>query len=261
MYNIFRELHKYRHYISHETRAILKVRHKRTFFGYLWWMLDPLIFMLIYYILVVVIMQRGDNDYLVFVFLALLPWRWFTSSVNEGVVSIKNRSKLIKQIYFPKVVLPIISIASNTVSFIIAFGLLILLLLILTITGFKIGLAVLFLPFIIIVQLLFTIGITIILSHLNVFYADVENLVKYLLRIWFFLSPGIYSITMIPDKYLPIFRLNPFTLLFESYRDSVIRNIIPNLSGLLILGIISIILIGIGLNLVHKNQGIYAKVL
>ncbi|MCF7861263.1 ABC transporter permease [Candidatus Woesearchaeota archaeon] len=224
-------------------------------------MLDPLIFMLIYYILVVVIMQRGDNDYLVFVFLALLPWRWFTSSVNEGVVSIKNRSKLIKQIYFPKVVLPIISIASNTVSFIIAFGLLILLLLILTITGFKIGLAVLFLPFIIIVQLLFTIGITIILSHLNVFYADVENLVKYLLRIWFFLSPGIYSITMIPDKYLPIFRLNPFTLLFESYRDSVIRNIIPNLSGLLILGIISIILIGIGLNLVHKNQGIYAKVL
>ncbi|MFH1726903.1 MAG: ABC transporter permease [Pseudomonadota bacterium] len=255
---MLKTIFKYRVFIKHSTFAKLKIKNKGAIFGWLWWMLDPLIFMLIYYLLVVVIFKKGSNDYLLFVFLSLLPWRWFSTSLLESGRSIRAQAGLIKKVYLPKVIFPIIPILSNTLSFF--FGLLILAIL-LALYKIQIGFNIIFFPYILIVQLLFGLGIGTILAHFNVYAKDTSNLLTHILRFWFFLSPGLYSINEVPSSILWLFKLNPFTILFTAYRNTILYNKMPDLFSLSILLCFSIGLMVIGFNLISKYEHNYAKIL
>jgi len=256
--SIFIEIWKYKEYLKYETLAKLKIRHKGTYLGYLWWLLDPLLSMGVYVLIVQIIFRSGSPDYPLFVFLALLSWRWFSSTLNEATSSIRIKSSLIKQIYFPKIILPFSVIFANLVNF--GFGVLLLAVLLIV---FKVDFTVyfLFFPLVILVQLLFTIGLSMIVTHLNVFFKDISNLLIYILQIWFFLSPGIYSPDLVPDNFKFIYSLNPFYTLFNSYRDSIMYAQLPNLLALGIISALSLIIIFIGIKLISRSEGNYAKIL
>jgi len=253
-----KKIWNYREFVKNDTLAKLKIRHKGTVLGYLWWLLDPLLFMGVYVLIVQIIFKRGGPDYPLFVFLALLPWRWFSSTLNDAANSIRMRERLIKEIYFPKIILPLSFIFANIVNF--SFGL-ILLLVVMIIFKTNLTIYFLFFPIIVFIQLLFTIGLSLIVSHLNVVFKDMGNILRHLLQIWFFLSPGIYSSDLIPDNFKLVYSLNPFYTLFNSYRDSIMYAQIPNLLALGIIFIVSLVLILIGTKIISKNEGSYAKIL
>tara|TARA_Y100000310_G_scaffold329150_1_gene398463 strand:- start:5295 stop:6095 length:801 start_codon:yes stop_codon:yes gene_type:complete len=248
----------YREFVKNDTLAKLKIRHKGTTLGYLWWLLDPLLFMGIYILIVQIIFKRGGPDYPLFVFLALLSWRWFSSTLNDSSNSIRIRERLIKEIYFPKIILPLSFVFANIINF--SFGLILLFIVIII---FKVNFTIyfLFFPLIVLIQLLFTMGLSLIVAHLTVFFKDISNILRYSLQIWFFLSPGIYSSDLIPDKFNLIYSLNPFYTLFNSYRDSIMYAQLPNLFALGIIFIVSLALIFIGAKIISKSEGNYAKIL
>ena len=201
--------------------ADIKRTHSDTLFGQLWWVLDPLLQMGVYLVLVTIIFQRPTPDYALFIFAAILPWKAFTTTLNDATLSVTGRQSLIRQMDFPKLVLPSASVIAGTWSFV--FGLVALGIVYLFFRD-RITFWLLTLPLILAVQFLFTLALGILLSALNAFFRDIQNVLRHALRLWFYLSPGLYSLDAVAGDhptFHTILKLNPFAVLFDSYRSVI----------------------------------------
>ncbi len=233
----FREVWGRRRLIRYLVQADMKKKGADTLLGNLWWVIDPLMLMAVYVILVTVITAKPQPDYPLFIFSAILPWKWFTATMGDAVGSVVGQERLIKQLHFPKLVLPVASVFSGVTSF--AFGLIPLGALLIFFYSDRISPYLLLIPVIAFVQLVFSLGMATMVSAINVFYRDMGNAIRYLLRLWFYLSPALYSAQQLESLGVKnptiavIFNLNPFTILFESYRN-VIYNGTPPLWGHLV---------------------------
>jgi lipopolysaccharide transport system permease protein len=204
--------------------------HKRgadTLLGNLWWVIDPLLQMIVYVVLVSLIARgQGIDDYPLFIFAAILPWKWFSASIVDATASVASQDRLIKQIAFPKIVLPVAATSAGVVGF--AFGLIPLLGLMLFSVE-RITPYLLLIPIIAAVQFVFTLAMAFLVAAGNVFFRDLGNVARHILRLWFYLSPGLYSLALLDQVNLlqeyPFLRtlleLNPFAILFEAYRSVI----------------------------------------
>jgi lipopolysaccharide transport system permease protein/teichoic acid transport system permease protein len=198
--------------------ADIKRTHSDTVLGQLWWVIDPLLQMAIYYVLVTIIFQRSIPGYALFIFAAILPWKWFSTTLNDATLSVTGRQSLIRQIQFPKIVLPSAAVIAGTWSFL--FGLVALGIVYLFFLSYLTP-WVLLIPVIAAVQFLFTLALGVLLSSLNAFFRDIQNVLRHVLRLWFYLSPGLYSLSILAEDNATLYnlmRLNPFAVLFDSYR-------------------------------------------
>jgi len=256
-----------RRLIAYLVRADLKKHGADTLLGNIWWVIDPLLQMLIYWLLVGVILQRGGagEDFPLFIFAAILPWKWFDSTIRGGISAVVGQERLIKQIYFPKMVLPIAGSMSGVVNF--AFGLIPLAALMLLIYPSRISVWLVLIPVIAAVQLLFTMGFAIFVSAVNVFYRDVGNLARHVLRFWFYLSPALYGVDQVKSiagDYQIVglwFQLNPWTYLFSAYRDVIYEGRPPEWLGLLAITAGSIVLLAFAIWFFKRVEPSFAKVL
>jgi ABC-type polysaccharide/polyol phosphate export permease len=261
-----RETLSRRRLIAYLVRADLRKTGADTLLGNLWWVIDPLLQMLVYWVFVGLILGRGGlPDYPLFIFAAILPWKWFDSTMKGGVSAIVSRERLIKQIYFPKLVLPVAGTLSSVVNF--AFGLIPLLAMMVLIYPSHLTAWLLLIPVVAAVQLLFSGSIAIAVSGMNVFYRDLGNLTRHVMRFWFFLSPTLYGIeqvAQIADTY-PIanvwFQINPWTYLLGSYRNVVYYGEAPMWGGLLVIAAGSIVLGAMAILLFKRLEPAFAKVL
>ncbi|HXH05887.1 MAG TPA: hypothetical protein VNI83_04780 [Vicinamibacterales bacterium] len=212
-----------RRLIRYLVQAEMKKRGSDTLLGNLWWVLDPLLQMVVYVIFVSIIGRRPAPDYPLFIFAAILPWKWFQAVVSDATTAVVRQDRLIRQIAFPKLVLPVATTVAGVVSFgwgLVPLGLLLLLHL------NHVSLMLIFVPVIAAVQFVFTLAVAILVSAANVFFRDLGNAAGHFLRLWWFLSPGLYSLAFVHDLQLvkdnPIIGflagLNPFAVLFEAYR-------------------------------------------
>ena len=213
-----------RRLVRYLVSAEMKKRGSDTILGNLWWILDPLLQMIVYVIFVSIIAGgRGFQDYPLFIFAAILPWKWFSAVVNDATTAVVRHEKLIRQIAFPKLVLPMATTTAGVVGFawgLVPLGLLLLL------YPHRLSLLLLWIPVIAGVQYVFTLASAILVSAANVFFRDLGNAVGHSLRLWWFMSPGLYSLASLQDLGVvqenPIIRtlagLNPFAVLFEAYR-------------------------------------------
>ena len=254
-----------RRLISYLVRADIKKKGSDTLLGNVWWVFDPLLQMLVYVVLVSVIFTRSTPDYPLFIFAAILPWKWFTTAVNDGVTAVTGMERLIKQINFPKLVLPVAAVMAGVVNF--AFGLIPLTALLVLFYLHRASPWILALPLIAGVQLLFSLPVAIALSAVNVFYRDVGNLMRHLLRIWFYLSPGLYAFDLInkisEKSHLAgrILELNPFATLFTAYRNVIYDQHAPDWSALGQLALVSLLLLAVAVFLFKRVEPSFAKVL
>jgi ABC-type polysaccharide/polyol phosphate export permease len=275
------ELLQRRRLIRYLVQANLKKQGSDTLLGNVWWVIDPLLQMLVYLILVTVIFQRDTPAYPLFLFAAILPWKWFNTSIMSGIGSVVGMERLIKQINCPKLVLPVSSVIAGIVNFF--FGLIPLAILILVFYRTSVfvpatadrpehfvgGIHASFvlIPVVAFVQLLFTLPVAIVLGALNVFYRDVGNLSGHLLRLAFYVSPGLYAIDLTfkaAEKYpilAPIILANPWNILFTSYRDVIYEGRAPDWAGLGILSLVSLGLLGIAIYLFKRLEPTFAQVL
>ena len=225
MFGQLKQIYARRELIYYFVSRDLKVAYSHKIMGYAWSLLDPLALMVIYTILVQYIFERGGPLYPVMILSSLLAWRWFVSSTAASVVSFTTKARIIKTVDFPRAVLPISRIISNLVQFLL--GLLVLVpMLILYDVPFTWN--VLWLPVIIAVQLTFTTGICLLCAIGGVFFRDLQNIMQFTLRIWFYASPVLYTVDRIPESARTMYRLNPFASLFESYRNVLIKGTGPD---------------------------------
>lgn len=220
-----RELWHYRYLLRNLVSRDLKARYKNSVLGILWSILNPLFLMLVFTILFSVLANNQIRDYPIFVLTGLIPWNFFSGSLTSGTVSITGNSGLVKKVYFPRELLPTAALLSNLVNFMFAFLVLVVFLYI-----FGIGLTVhaLWVPLILITQLIFTLGLALLLGSLTVFYRDVLMILEVVMLAWFFLTPVFYSLemfgstaTVLGYTFYPaqLLRwLNPMASIIDGYR-------------------------------------------
>lgn len=266
-----RELASRRRLVRYLVQAEIKKRGANTILGNIWWVLDPLLLMVVYVVLVTILARRPVEDYPLFLFAAILPWKWFSSAVIDATKSIVEQQRLIKQIAFPKIVLPVAATTAGVVGF--AFGLIPLFGLMLFYFH-RLSPTIVLIPVVAAVQYVFTIGVALLVAAGNVYVRDLGNVMRHLLRLWFYLSPGLYSLSMLDDVGLfqewPILRtileLNPFAILFEAYRAIIYGT--PDgppvmldwgpLTGLLL---VSVVFVGVAAVVFKRLEPSFAKVL
>jgi ABC-type polysaccharide/polyol phosphate export permease len=255
-----------RRLIQYLVRADLRKSGADTLLGNLWWIIDPLLQMLVYWILVGVILGRGSvPDYPLFIFAAILPWKWFETTMRDGTTAVVGKERLIKQIYFPKIVLPVAASLSGIVNF--AFGLIPLTAMLVFIYPSHLSAWVLLIPVVAVVQLLFTSALAIGISALNVFYRDIGNLSKHLMRFWFYLSPTLYGINQVEkmsngNKLANVwFEINPWTHILDSYRNLIYYGTAPDWRGLIAVAVVSVVLLAGAILLFKRVEPAFAKVL
>ena len=259
------EIWSRRRLIGYLARADLKKKGADTLFGNLWWIIDPLLQMLVYVVLVDFIFQRSVPDYPLFIFCAILPWKWFTSSVYDAVTSVVGQERLIKQIHFPKLILPVASTTAAVANFV--FGLIPLFALLLLFFRDRASWHVVFIPVIAVVQFAFTIAFCTLVASVNVFFRDIGNVSRHVLRLWFYLSPGLYAVATIQEQVKnnqllsTLVELNPWTWLFESYRNVIYYGTDPYWSQLAGVLAFSVVMLGVAIMLFKRVEPAFAKVL
>ncbi|SHF75805.1 ABC transporter permease [Ornithinibacillus halophilus] len=229
----------------------LKAEHRNSYLGYFWWLLDPLLNVLVYYFLVVIVLQRGSENYPLFLVIGLVVWRLISSGISASSKSILRYSSIINQVYLPKAIFPMSFILSQLFNFL--FGLVVVGAFLL-IYGVIPSWEIIFLPLLIVVTMLFLFAIGLVLGYINVFVRDIDNVLTYVTRVLFYASPIIWEGGRLGPKFSWAIDYNPIAVIVESYRAILMHGTIPNFTGLGIILLISLVIIVIMINHYSKNE-------
>lgn len=255
---LVQDIRQHKDLIYYLTVSELKSNTARTYLGLLWWILDPVLYMLIFYLLVQVILQRGGEGYAVFLFVALIPLKWTTSCLVDGTKAIISNQRIIQQVYVPKIVFILSSLMVNTFKF--AIGSVVMIIFIVA-SGVQLGPESLYYLLIVPVQLIVLLAGMIFLAHLGVYVRDIRNAIQYVARMLFFLSPVLYTMDQVPGKLASLLYLNPMTSLIVSYRSILLKQGEPLFIHLLVMALVSLILLYLALKLLFRYEKEYAKVI
>lgn len=234
--------------------ARLKLTKRDLMLGYIWWLLDPLILMFVYWFLVIVVFQRSGENYAFFILCGLIPFRAVSSSVNMSVSSVASKFNLISQINFPRIFLPLADVIANHIKLLVGF---IVILLVGVLFGFipSLTFPLLLLPYI--VQCLLVCGIALYMSILGVYVRDIRNLTPFFTRFWMYVSPVLYSTSDLPEKLHVFLKFNPMAPVIDSYRMIFMQQPLTVQDLIVYLSIpfgISLVLLGSGVIFFVKHE-------
>ncbi|ECI3889748.1 ABC transporter permease [Salmonella enterica] len=203
------------------TQKEIKIKYKNNSLGYLWALVNPLFFTVIYYYAFKVFMKVQVDNYPLFLVCALFPWQWISNSINNGAWCFLGNSQIIKKTSFPKFTLILSNIFMEGFHFIMALPVIFIFL---VLSGFKIHIeSVLYIPLFFFLQTIIIMGISLTFSTLCVFFRDVERFVVLGMTALFYGTPIFYSSDMIPEKFKWVLKINPFAQLITIWRNLFMR--------------------------------------
>lgn len=231
----------------------LKAEHRNSYLGYFWWLLDPLLNVMVYYFLVVIILGRGDDveNFPVFLVIGLVVWRWISSAVNSSAKSILRYSSIINQVYLPKSIFPLSFTISQMFNFL--FGLIVIGMF-LTFFGIMPEWHIVYLPLLILITMIFLMAVGFVLAYITVFVRDIDNILTYVTRIFFYASPIIWVGGRLPPEYSIFVDINPIAIIVTAYRDILMNHQTPDFTSLGIITVVSIVVGVIMLYHYSKNE-------
>jgi lipopolysaccharide transport system permease protein len=255
---LVKDIRKYRWLILELVKREVKLRYRGTWLGFLWSMLNPLIMMGVYTLVFSIYLRIDIPKYPAFLVCALFSWNWFNEAMSLGTNCLVERPGFVRDAIFPSEVLPITSIASTMMNFVFSFPVLLIVLL-----AFRVALgwSLFALPVIMAVQFLFTLGLTFFLGAFNVFFRDLRYIVQLALLALFFMSPILYDISMVPERFRVILKLNPMTHIISSYREIFYYNSWPFWDNIGYIFILSMILIVLGYWVFERYKESFAEYL
>jgi lipopolysaccharide transport system permease protein len=231
-----RELFRFRQLIAVLVVRELKVRYKRSVFGLLWTMLNPLLLMVVYAVVFTTIMPAAQHNFTIFLLAGLLPWLFFSTAILQGLNAILGNQELIRKVRLPQAVFPLSVVGSNLVNFALS---LVPLFAMMAALRQPFTPALLFLPVGMIILTIFTSGVTLLFATFTVFFRDVRHLAEVALQMLMYLSPVLYDLRMLGEHQVWWFhlfrlflRLNPLSYLLPLVRDPVYYGRLPPLSVL-----------------------------
>jgi lipopolysaccharide transport system permease protein len=220
-----------------------KLRYKKSLLGVAWSLLVPIAQLVVMYVVFHKIIPLNIPHYTTFLFTGILPWTWFQSSLlaSSGIV-VDNR-ELVKEVGFPAAILPPVTVISQLIHYLLALPILAVFL---VLDGYRLGLAIVALPLVVLVQFAFTLSLAYIAATLQVPFRDTQYLLGIVLFLFFYLTPVFYDGGTLPADYQRVYQLNPMVHLLASYRSIFIRGEWPAGLPLLVLAILSAAILWLG---------------
>lgn len=250
--NRLKELYAYIEMIFSLVKRDLKGRYKGSALGFFWTFLNPLLQLAVYTMVFSTIMRSGIEDYYLFLFVALIPWIFFSTSLTGGASCIMAQQDMVKKIYFPREVLPVAYVTSQFVNMLLSF---IVIFIVLFFSGhFLQPAAVLCLPLIMIIEYILALGFTMVMSAVTVYIRDLEYILGIFTMAWQFLTPVMYPIEQVPEQIRIVFSFNPMTYIITAYRDILYYGKMPRLETLLSAVIIGSIMLVTGWTVFFRLQ-------
>ncbi|HJS98333.1 MAG TPA: ABC transporter permease [Terriglobales bacterium] len=228
MFELTRDIYDYRELIWALAMKELRVRYKRSVLGFVWALLNPLLMMIVLTLVFGTIMRFSIDHYAIFLLSMLLPWTFFTQALTYSVESVVGNADLLKKVHIAKVVFPVAAVVSNIVNFLLSLIPLALLVLVLR---FPLHWTWIYLPVPMLGLFLFTLGTSLFLAAINVFFRDISHIIQIILSAWFYFSPIIYSLDFIPAKHRWLFKLNPMLYVLNGFRLSIYYGLLPQLTS------------------------------
>jgi ABC-type polysaccharide/polyol phosphate export permease len=222
---LVQSVYRYRWLLYELTLRDLTLRYRGSALGFAWTFLNPLLAMLVYTLVFSVYLRIPIPHYAVFLISGLLPWLWFSSSLTIGTSAIVDGRSYVGSSMFAPVILVVVPILTNGVNYLLSVPLLLALA---AYFGVPIGWPILVLPVLMGIQILLTLGFLLILSSLNVFYRDLQQLMMTLIGMAFYLAPIFYPLTQVPERYRPFLFIDPIVPLILGYQNIFFYNRLPN---------------------------------
>ncbi len=228
MFQFCADLYRYRELIWALALKELRVRYKRSVLGFLWALLNPLLMMIILTLVFGTLMRFSIDHYAIFLLSMLLPWTFFSQSLAYGVESVVGNAQLLKKVRVATLVFPVAAVLANVINFLLS---LLPLALLIVLLRFPLHWTWVYLPVPMLGLFLFTLGTCFLFATVNVFFRDVSHIVQIILSAWFYVSPIIYSLDFIPQKYRFFFRLNPMLYVLNGFRLSIYYGLLPSVQS------------------------------
>ena len=253
---LVKDLFNYSEFLKSNVKKDIRGKYKGSFLGVLWSFINPLLSVLVYAIVFPYIMRIKVENYLIYLITGIIPWTFFTSAINTGIISILSNADIIKKVFFPRIILPISSVTSALVNFFISC---IIILVFCIFGGVGISASLLWLPLVALIQYVMLLGFTFILSAIEMYMRDIEHIVNFVLAMAFYATPILYTPDIFPDNLSWILKINPMAYLVNAYRDIFLYNQNPSLYGLIIVGVFSVGIFIIGYIVFERLQKGFAE--
>lgn len=223
--NSYYELFKYKDVLINILSQDLKIKYKRTFFGYLWSLLNPVLNLLVLSVVFSHVVKLGMKDYTLYLFAGLLPWTFFQSSVSMAATSLLEAESFIKKVYLPKIIFPFSKMLIRGIDFIFALVALSILGLVL---GFHLKWTAVMIPLAVLCFSIFTLGCCFLVSVITVYFRDTAYLLGIFLQLLYFATPIIWPLNVFPEKYRHLVALNPLVIQLDLFQKLLCFGEIPS---------------------------------
>jgi len=252
----FKRLFNYRELLKTNVKKEVRGKYKKSFLGVLWSFLNPLLQIAVYAIVFPIILKNTQDNYLIFLCVALIPWTFFTNTIIQSASTVIANGNIVKKVYFPREILPISVTTSNAINFVIST---VIILIFILFSGIGFSWCIVFYPLILITQYFLQLGISFIISSVTVYFRDLEHLIGVFLQLLFYATPIVYAANTIPEGFRNIIKMNPMACIIDAYRSIFYYQTIPNIQELLLLLGGSIIFTIIGYLIFSKLQKGFAE--
>lgn len=260
MKRFINDLKRYRQYITYAARSELKSEVANSYLNWLWWILDPFLFMMVYTFIAQIIFKKTIAFFPIFVFIGLSAWNFFNKVVLGSVRIVRSNSAVVSKVYVPKYMLIFQSMMVNGFKMMVSFGIVFIMMVV-----YKVPLTFKILYFIPLILILFlvTFGVASIVAHFGVFIEDLHNVMTVVLKLIFYMSGVFYTIEgNVPAPYDKVLLLgNPTAFLMNSLRNTMLYGKFPHHKMMLVWLIIGLILSIIGIRTIYKYENSYVKVI
>jgi lipopolysaccharide transport system permease protein len=253
-------LYHYRDLLWLWTGREVRVRYKQSALGVLWAVIQPLALTIVFTLVFSRLIQvdTGGVPYPIFAYSALVPWTLFATSLAFAIPSLVNNLNLVGKIYFPREILPLANIGAALIDFAMAALVFAGMMLVYHI---PLTLNILWIGPLLIIQLILTVGVTLMGAALIVFFRDVRFVIPLLTQIWMYASPVIYPATLVPPQWQPLYFLNPMAGIIDGYRNVLTMGNPPNIPALLLATGVSSVLFIAGYIIFKRSEPLFADLI
>ncbi len=252
------DIKRYYHYAFYDSRAMLQSEVANSYLNWIWWVLEPFCFMLIYTFIFGVVFNAKEPYFPVYIFIGLTLWNFFSKSVNRSVKLVKINKGVISKVYLPKFILILITLFVNGFKMLIGFGIVLVMLFFFKV---PVGVNVLYFIPLLVEFTVFTFGCCTFLLHFGVYIEDLANIVNIVLRLLMYLTGIFFNIeTRLDAPYnVYVLHLNPVAFFISSMRKTILNNQAPSGKWMLLYLVIGILISVLGLRLIYKEENNYVK--
>lgn len=260
MDRFIKDVKKYYKYAIYSAKSELKAEVASSYLNWIWWILEPLCFMLIYTFIFGVVFKASEENFPIFIFIGIMAWDFFSKNITNSVKMVKRNKSIVSKVYIPKFILIFSKMLVNGFKMMICLGIVVIMMIVFKV---KISFNVFYIIPIMIVLWLITFGCMSILLNFGVFIEDLANIVTIALRALFYMTGIFYSIeSRLSPPYSDILlKCNPMAFVLSSLRQSLLYCETPGRKLLLFWALVGILISAIGVRTIYKNENNYVKVI